>query len=85
MLGVIQQGSFEFLHLDEPLSTVSWVVEFLAWIYKNKERKKKSVIIMVILNRVTGDLVRIYKNKEKKGISDGKCQQKQSYFSEYLS
>ena len=40
MLGVIQQGSFEFLHLDEPLSIVSRVVEFLAWIYKNKEREK---------------------------------------------
>ena len=42
MLGVIQQGSFEFLHLDEPLSIVSRVAEFLAWIYKNKERKKIS-------------------------------------------
>ena len=39
MLGVIQQGSFEFLHLDEPLSIVSRVAEFLAWIYKNKEKK----------------------------------------------
>ena len=39
MLGVIQQGSFEFLHLDEPLSIVSKVAEFLAWIYKKKEKK----------------------------------------------
>jgi hypothetical protein len=39
MLGVIQQGSFEFLHLDEPLSIVSRVAEFLAWIYKNKNKK----------------------------------------------
>ena len=39
MLGVIQQGSFEFLHLDEPLSIVSTVAEFLAWIYKKKEKK----------------------------------------------
>jgi hypothetical protein len=76
MLGVIQQGSFEFLHLDEPLSIVSRVAEFLAWIYKNKE--KKQVIRTVIVSRVTGVLIRIYKNKEKKGISDetGKYQQK---------
>ena len=39
MLGVIQQGSFEFLHLDEPLSIVSKVDEFLAWIYKTRERE----------------------------------------------
>ena len=81
MLGVIQQGSFEFLHLDEPLSIVSRVAEFLAWIYKNKE-KKKSVIRMVIVSRVAGVLVPIYKNKEKEGISDetGKSQQKIWFF-----
>ena len=39
MLGVIQQGSFEFLHLDEPLSIVNRVVEFLARIYKNKKKQ----------------------------------------------
>ena len=61
MLGVIQQGSFEFLHLDEPLSIVSRVAEFLAWIYKNKE-KKKSVIKMVV-SRVADFLAYIYKNK----------------------
>ena len=61
MLGVIQQGSFEFLHLDEPLSVVSRVAEFLAWIYKNKE-KKKSVIKMVV-SRVADFLAYIYKNK----------------------
>ena len=61
MLGVIQQGSFEFLHLDEPLSVVSRVAEFLAWIYKNKE-KKKSVIKMVV-SRVADFLAWIYKNK----------------------
>ena len=51
MLGVIQQGSFEFLHLDEPLSIVSRVAEFLAWIYKNKEKKKESVMKLVNINK----------------------------------